>query len=850
MNCSVKFRKIAVGLLAALFLAAALLGAALLRSASAAASEIVLSDGGVETTVLDVNPVANDPSMPEGGIANMPAGCIAGGANGFDSRGYMVTADNPPPAIPAGSSDDKVMYFEMLDSHQGLARLEFTQTVRAEKVGGIRIKMYISLDDDVSSAALIKGKHYLMADRYDMQNRYWYELGLRCNQQMQWITIEIGGSDVMRLADEDGNIGALYLYYDTYSHAEKPSKNGHIFIDEISYTLATEEDNEGGDPFLTTFSPRTAALDTDPRMNNDEIPDDTGLANMPAGCVGGGGGFGTRATDMAAMPAGSSDGYGYSFEIVNSHQSLAHIAFMRYKGGEVAPYSVAVSDIAGITVKMYVDVETDAAAGTAVNGKYYLMADRYDMENYYWYEFDFTRDMQRQWIYVHIKGEDLSKLADEDGNIGGLYFYYDTYSHAEKPSGGTIYFDEIRFDEYTVTFSGADVPEQTLLYNEVLQLPEDPVSEGKVFAGWCTQQTGSAATLFDFSRKITQDLTLYAWWTDAAQTKLEPGLYRAAGGGEISVYEDGTLYEKGVAPYGTAVSFGTENGTNYLFFRVGGKFYAYVYEGQAITAGGEEYLSTEYCTVTFSHYGDIADRYFVHTGGSAEEIAAVARPGYVFRYWSADGSAPFDFEKAIESDITLSALWDYDAVDDVSSLAGTYYDETSGDKIVLLADGTGSMVTANGSAELRFYLLTSGNIVVESGGAVYESAYDALLKTFAIGGKNFVGLRWYSVSFYSDGALISQVILKDGLYTVSAPETPVKENYTFKGWALSDGSLFDFSQTVTESLALYAVWAYSGPAPQGGNGWVWGVVAAAAVVAVAAVAAAAVYLIKSKNKTK
>ena len=47
MNCSVKFRKIAVGLLAALFLSAALSGAALLRSASAAANEIVLSDGGI-----------------------------------------------------------------------------------------------------------------------------------------------------------------------------------------------------------------------------------------------------------------------------------------------------------------------------------------------------------------------------------------------------------------------------------------------------------------------------------------------------------------------------------------------------------------------------------------------------------------------------------------------------------------------------------------------------------------------------------------------------------------------------------------------------------------------------------
>ena len=136
-------RRAIVCILFALFLAAMYFGAAAGKMLPVRAEDAdgIFSDGGTATTSLEVNPVKNDPSMPAGGLANMPSGCIAGGANGFDTRAYMVTADNPPPQIPAGSADNKVIYMEMLDSHQGLARLELQSVVAAEKVESIRIKM-------------------------------------------------------------------------------------------------------------------------------------------------------------------------------------------------------------------------------------------------------------------------------------------------------------------------------------------------------------------------------------------------------------------------------------------------------------------------------------------------------------------------------------------------------------------------------------------------------------------------------------------------------------------------------------------------------------------------------------
>lgn len=43
-------------------------------------------------------------------------------------------------------------------------------------------------------------------------------------------------------------------------------------------------------------------------------------------------------------------------------------------------------------------------------------------------------------------------------------------------------------------------------------------------------------------------------------------------------------------------------------------------------------------------------------------------------------------------------------------------------------------------------------------------------------------------------------------YRVSQPEDPIKENNTFVGWYLGDGTAFDFDTVVTESITLYAKW--------------------------------------------
>ena len=66
----------------------------------------------------------------------------------------------------------------------------------------------------------------------------------------------------------------------------------------------------------------------------------------------------------------------------------------------------------------------------------------------------------------------------------------------------------------------------------------------------------------------------------------------------------------------------------------------------------------------------------------------------------------------------------------------------------------------------------------------------------------------YTVSFESNGgtAVDSQEITENG--TVTKPEDPTREGYTFAGWYADEGleTPYDFSQAVTHNFTLYAKW--------------------------------------------
>ena len=67
---------------------------------------------------------------------------------------------------------------------------------------------------------------------------------------------------------------------------------------------------------------------------------------------------------------------------------------------------------------------------------------------------------------------------------------------------------------FTINFDskgGTDVPAQTQMYGEYLEVPEPPTREGYQFTGWYTDAT--CAILWNVeTRTIETDMTLYAGW--------------------------------------------------------------------------------------------------------------------------------------------------------------------------------------------------------------------------------------------------------------------------------------------------------------------------------------------------
>ena len=73
---------------------------------------------------------------------------------------------------------------------------------------------------------------------------------------------------------------------------------------------------------------------------------------------------------------------------------------------------------------------------------------------------------------------------------------------------------EMRNPGFTITFDskgGTDVPAQSQMYGQLLELPEPPSREGYTFTGWYIDP--ACYELWDVeSQTIQSDMTLYAGW--------------------------------------------------------------------------------------------------------------------------------------------------------------------------------------------------------------------------------------------------------------------------------------------------------------------------------------------------
>ncbi len=96
-------------------------------------------------------------------------------------------------------------------------------------------------------------------------------------------------------------------------------------------------------------------------------------------------------------------------------------------------------------------------------------------------------------------------FTDKDGK--------NAYDFSSKVTGAITLYAKWNINSCTVSFDsngGSSVAAQSVTYNTAASKPADPSMTGCTFAGWFTDK--DCTTAYDFSSKVTGDITLYAKW--------------------------------------------------------------------------------------------------------------------------------------------------------------------------------------------------------------------------------------------------------------------------------------------------------------------------------------------------
>ena len=144
--------------------------------------------------------------------------------------------------------------------------------------------------------------------------------------------------------------------------------------------------------------------------------------------------------------------------------------------------------------------------------------------------------------------------------------------------------------------------------------------------------------------------------------------------------------------------------------------------------------------------------------------------------------------------------------EDYSIAEGLYINRETGDLLALMDDKTAKL-TSNGTTSDLSYRIEAGKIllVTDTGKETFDFLFQRITGENAV----YDRLGTYYVTFIdgTDNPPAKQKVDAETGYTAMKPVDPSREDATFEGWVLSDGTAYDFDSVVSESLTLYAKWS-------------------------------------------
>ena len=352
---------------------------------------------------------------------------------------------------------------------------------------------------------------------------------------------------------------------------------------------------------------------------------------------------------------------------------------------------------------------------------------------------------------------------------------------------------------YTVEFisnGGTYVNSQSVAYDSTVTKPDDPTLNHQVFGGWYTD--AALKTAYNFSSKVTKNMTLYAKWTDLMRTVT----FNSKGGSSVTAVKvkDGQVITQMPASP-------TKQGHVFVGWYTDESLDDYTAFDQGAAIQSDITLFAKWRINTYQVFfdskgGSDVNAVIVDWNTTVAEPAAPTKAHMIFGGWYSNEALTkaFSFNTKITADTVLYAKWT------VVERKITF-NTNGGSPVGAIKFNEGTTVTK------------PANPVKE--GHVFADWYtDQALTTsfdFAKDSEDLTSditlyAKWnintYKVTFNSNGGSDVDTATVDWNTTVTAPAAPTKAHMNFGGW-YSDETLayaFNFSTTIKADTTLYAKW--------------------------------------------
>lgn len=142
---------------------------------------------------------------------------------------------------------------------------------------------------------------------------------------------------------------------------------------------------------------------------------------------------------------------------------------------------------------------------------------------------------------------------------------------------------------------------------------------------------------------------------------------------------------------------------------------------------------------------------------------------------------------------------------DYAEVAEGYYCKANDTAIVLTKEKVAHKLTKDVAEEVPYsiYYDTQLTLAYKDGKEIYERDFFKLVDE---DGNEYERLKPVKVTFVTGEETFVQQANVDSRYRIEKPEAPTKKGNTFKGWYLGNDVEYEFGNTVTESMVLYAKW--------------------------------------------